>query len=244
MTLLRILLMCVIGVGAAGADQAMAGAFEISPVRIALSARTPIAALTVHNKGTEASVMQLQAMAWSQSEGQDIYVASDDVLATPPIFSVAAGASHIVRIGLRRAPDAQRELSYRLFLQEVPSAEGEQQGIRVTLRFGIPVFVAPAAKATAARLEWRILAGEHGLARVEAINHGELHLQLAGFALALTHGADRAVLAERHGMDYLLPKQRRHWQVQLNPTPPVGASVTISAHTDAGKHDAEAQLEH
>ena len=63
---------------------------------------------------------------------------------SPPIATIAPDKEQIIRVGLRRAPDKERELSYRLFLQEVPAPPKPGfQGLQVALRVGLPVFVQP-----------------------------------------------------------------------------------------------------
>ena len=236
-------------IGWCGAGLAPAGTFDISPLRINLSAQIPISVLKVNNKGDGTSVMQVKLMAWSQSNGEDHYDPTNDVLATPPIFTLEPGAGQIIRIGLRRAPDVRRELAYRLFLQEVPIPAVAPADIKVALRFGIPVFVAPLDKMAGVQLDWRIVTTESGAVRVEALNRGGIHVQLSGFTLK--RSIDGAMLAERKGMDYLLPAQGRHWllNVKQMPAPHSGGiteasnTVTISARTDAGNFDAEAALE-
>lgn len=104
-TFLRIGFVLLIGLIAATA--ALAGAFQVSPLRIALSAQAPIAVITVRNEGAVASVMQLKAMSWSQTAGEDSYSPTQEVLATPPIFTVPPGGAQIVRVGLRRQPDGR-----------------------------------------------------------------------------------------------------------------------------------------
>ena len=227
-------------IGLTGAAAALAGAFQISPVRVNLTTQAPIAVLTVHNGGAEAGVMQLSLMAWSQAEEQDNYLATQEVLVTPPIFTLAPGADQIVRVALRRKPDATRELSYRLFLQEVPAAATEAREVRVALRFGIPVFVGPDARPAASVLDWRVTAAPQGALRIEARNRGNTHLQLTGFSVA---AADGTILARHQGMDYLLPEQARHWSLVPETAAPPGARLDIVAQTDAGKLHAEAPLE-
>ena len=74
-------------------------------------------------------------MSWSQVEGKDVYTATREVLANPPIFTVPAGGSQLVRIGLRRAPNTQRELTYRIFMQELPPPlDNEFTGTRMLMR--------------------------------------------------------------------------------------------------------------
>ncbi|MDA8656068.1 fimbria/pilus periplasmic chaperone [Luminiphilus sp.] len=77
-------------------------------------------ALTVRNDGTEPASLQMEMLNWSQAQGQDVLTPTRELLANPPIFTVPAGGSQLVRVGLRRAPDGQRELTYRIVLQELP----------------------------------------------------------------------------------------------------------------------------
>lgn len=240
-TLVRACLAGLLGlVSQLGASAALAGAFQISPLRVSLSAAAPSAVLKVLNAGTEASVMQLSVMAWSQTAGQDAYLPSNEVLVTPPIFTVPPGATQIIRVVLRRAPHARREIAYRLFLQEVPTLSAQE--VRVALRFAIPMFVTPLGKLSAPSLDWRVLAKAQGTWRIEAINRGDGHVQVVSFALASPTGAP---LARHQGMAYLLPDQRHQWVVTPTPTasaPPRGR-YSIVAQTDAGELHAEAPLE-
>ena len=228
-----------LALGMSGA--ALAGAFQISPLRLTLSGAAPIAVMTVHNGGLQASVMQLNVMAWSQTATGDDYQPTADVLVTPPIFSIPPGGTQIVRLGLRRQPDARRELAYRLFLQEVPSADKES-AIKVVLRFGIPIFLAPDGPAALPLLEWHIVAVSGGALRIEALNRGDAHAQMAGFAVHTVAGG--AVLGEYRGTDYLLPEQTRQWTVRIDQAQPPGTLLNIVGRTDAGAFDAQAQLEH
>src|SRR6185312_9864851 len=127
----------------AGVSTALAGSFTVNPVRLTLSATQAVAAVTVKNVGDEATVVQLETSSWTQHDGQDVLTSSSEILATPPIITIPPGASRIIRVGLRRAPDPQRELTYRLFLREVPPPEPLAQSLRVALLISMPVFVVP-----------------------------------------------------------------------------------------------------
>jgi fimbrial chaperone protein len=218
----------------AGVSAANASSFQVNPVRAELSPGQPVVALTVRNIGSEPAVMQLEVMNWSQQEGQDIYSATKEILATPPIFTVPGGGSQIVRVGLRRAPDAHRELAYRLFLQEVPPPPKPGfQGLQVALRVGVPVFVAPAAVQPPA-LSWRANRTPDGRLEVGVTNNGNAHIQVASFKLALTGGKESAI---QQAAAYVLPGQSRKWLVKAFLAPPPGATVHVSAQTDAGELD-------
>jgi len=123
---------------------AVAGSFNVSPVRVELSAADRTQALTVRNEGGEPSVVQVQILAWSQDSGQDILQPTTDLLVSPPVFTVQPGQSQLVRIALRTTPDAARQLSYRAILQEVPGpSRAGGPSLQVALKISLPVFVEP-----------------------------------------------------------------------------------------------------
>jgi len=227
---------------------ATAASLALVPVRLALTAKQPIGALTVRNDGDEATVVQLEVAGWAQSDGRDVYTATSEILATPPIFTVAPGGSQLVRVGMRRPADANHELTYRLFLQEVPPPpKADFKGLQVALRFGVPVFVG-AATAQAkgpvvpvAALQWRARAGVgSGQVTLTATNAGTAHVQVTHFTLA---PKDQAAPPEHSSPEYVLAGQYRDWQVELKPAPAAGASLHVSAATDAGPVEADVVVE-
>src|SRR5438876_8352828 len=76
---------------------ARAGSFTVNPVRVTLSATQSVAAITVRNVGTEATVVQLETSSWNQHGGLDSLASTTEVLATPPIITLPPGASRIIR---------------------------------------------------------------------------------------------------------------------------------------------------
>lgn len=219
----------------AGAGMASAGSFQINPVRATLSTSQPVSALTVRNTGSEPAVLQLEVMVWSQQQGKDVYTLSREVLVTPPIFTVPSGGSQVLRVGLRRPPDAQRELTYRLFLQEVPPPPKPGfQGLQVALRIGVPVFVAPAA-AQPPILGWRIYRTREGQLEVSLTNSGGAHVQVANLRLVRADGGD---MGRQQVATYVLSGQSRDWLVKDIPAPQLGSTLHLFAQTDNGEIDA------
>jgi fimbrial chaperone protein len=210
-----------------------AGSMQVSPVRVELSAAKPLIALSVRNTGAEPLVIQLEMMDWSQQGGKDVYTPTRDILAAPPIFTVPPGKSQVVRLGVRRPADSERELSYRLFLQEVPPPRLGFQGIQMAVRFGVPVFVAPASAATAAQptaLSWQVYRTADGTLETSLTNNGSHHVRLTNLKLSTSNGREVILL---QGVGYVLPGQSHHWTAQELETPP-GDLVHISAATGAG----------
>ncbi|WP_129643919.1 fimbrial biogenesis chaperone [Peristeroidobacter agariperforans] len=214
---------------------AFAGSIAVNPIRVNLSATQTTSPLVVRNSGAEPSVVQLQIVTWSQQDGKDVLVPSRDLLATPPIFTVPAGGSQTVRVGLRQRTAAQIEGSYRLILQEVPPPpKPEFRGLQVALRLSVPVFVAPAVAPTTA-LTWQAnvtsTPDSHAL-RISSVNTGNAHVQVLGFKLF--SGGVELPVASPVETAYLLPGQRREWALRLTSAPAAGSDIRIEARTDAG----------
>jgi fimbrial chaperone protein len=223
---------------ALGSNAAYASSFSVNPVRVTLSAKQPVAAITVRNSDREQTVVQLEATAWTQVDGKDVQVPSSDLLATPPIFTLPPGGSQIVRVGLRGARKASREVTYRLSLREVPPSQPSITGLRVALRISMPIFVVPTTP-VAPDIKWRATRGADGTVRVTATNTGNAHVQLGKLELL----ADGNIVATRNIAEYVLPGNARGWTIDAAGKLAAGAQMRISATSDAGPMQADVALE-
>lgn len=219
---------------------ANAGSFTVNPVRLTLSATEPVAAVTVKNVGDEATVIQLETSSWTQHDGQDVLESTTDLLATPPILTVPPGASRIVRVGLRRPADPQRELTYRMFLREVPPPQPVAQGLRVALLISMPIFVAP-PHMPGPQVEWRAIRMHDGNIQLQARNTGRAHIQLG--QLQIVQAANGADVATRNMADYVLPDNGREWTITTKSAPPAGTLLSVTSLADIGTVKANVELE-
>jgi fimbrial chaperone protein len=212
---------------------AWAGSFGVDPVRATLSAARPVVSLMVRNTGAEDTVLQLSVVGWAQEQGNDVYTATREVLATPPIFKLAPRGAQVIRLGLRRDPDPERELTYRLFLEEVPQPlQDGFSGLRVTLRIGVPVFVLPSVE-TAPLLRWTATRSIQGGLALSATNLGSAHAQIVRLEARIAGGP-----ASRFTDPvYVLPGQTRAWAVAAAVRS--GTAVHLWARTDRGDLSAE-----
>ena len=126
-------------------------AIDISPVLVEMSEQQNKQVVRISNSGETTKSFQVDVVAWSQSdEEREIYTPTEELLVVPPLFTLQPGAQQVVRIGLMRAADTDKELSYRIFFTELEPPQMKEQtvsGLNVRLRFGVPVFVAPLAPA-------------------------------------------------------------------------------------------------
>ena len=217
-----------------------AGALSLSPVRVHLSDQQRTAVVTLRNGGGEATLVQVEALLWEQANGEDRLTPSRDVIVSPAVFTVAAGESQLVRLSLRREPDSQRELAYRLILQEVPTAQEVQpSGLRVALRMSVPIFVAPDA-AAAPVLEWNATCCDNDALAIEVTNRGTRHARVTDFAV--TAAADPTPFASQKLAAYILPGQSRRWLLDTGSEDAAKlttARLALEGHTEDGPVSAE-----
>jgi fimbrial chaperone protein len=219
----------------AGVPSAWAGGVQVVPIRVDISAAHPIATMTVSNFNDAPMVMQLESMSWLQRDGKDQYVATDELLAVPPIFKIAPGSEQLVRVGLRQPPDPTREWAYRLFLTEVPAPlKFAQNGIQVRLQLIVPVFVAPVTKGSAnlqvsgAR---QISDAEDDKLSFTLVNNGTVHIRAHSVQALSSTAPDSKPLAEVDG-GYLLAGTSRNLSLSL---PPHARALSVRVISDDEK---------
>jgi fimbrial chaperone protein len=225
--------------------QAHAGTFSISPLRVELSSATQTGVLTIRNQEPTAVVVQADTRLWEQADGQERLSPTRDVLVSPAVFTIPANGSQIVRVALRRTPDAGRELSYRLILTEVPQpASPDSTGLSVALRLSLPVFVVPAAAAEP-RLDWSATRGADGRIALAARNSGTAHARVLGFTVAPV-GSDAGATAQNVAA-YILPGQSRTWTLDNNQNEANSNTdwqrLRVKGRTEAGDFEVETRLE-
>jgi fimbrial chaperone protein len=184
-------LLCLCGLALGSAGLARAGDFVISPLRVTLSREVKSTQIEVRNDDTRPLRVQMQAMAWSQdAEGKDQYADSDALLFFPKTMEIPPGASRVVRLGPRALPTGAEE-AYRMFIAELPGPEDAagtgSASVRILLRVGVAVFVAPLVPKAGA--EFGPLALRHGDVDLSLSNTGNVHIAADRLAIV---GLDRA----------------------------------------------------
>ncbi len=218
-----LLLMARIGV--AGAQ-----GLTVLPVIIDLAPGQSAASLSVINQGDSETSFQVRSYAWTQPSGDDNLAATDELLASPPLGTIAAGATQVVRLVLRRPPQA-REATYRILLDQIPPAAAPGT-VRIALRLSIPIFAAPQTRALP-HIQWRIESSGRQASLV-AVNDGTRHETVRDIALVSPGGA--AAKVEANVSPYILAGATRRWRIQGTPPVP-GTSVELTAQGVAGSID-------
>lgn len=156
-------------------------------------------------------------MAWQQdAHGKDRYQPADGLIYFPRALEIPPGEARIVRVGVRATPVA-REEAYRLFIEQLPPASPEPPPagatLRVLLRVGVPVFVAPAQparKGEIARLEMR-----GGSVDWAVANAGNVHFVADRVELVAFSGDGTRLHAQRYQDRYFLAGVTKQLQTAI-----------------------------
>jgi len=84
---------------ASGAAQAQG--LTVLPVSIQMAPGQMAAALTVQNHTDSETSFQIRAFSWNQQSNTDQLAATNDIVASPPLATIPANGSQVVRIALR-----------------------------------------------------------------------------------------------------------------------------------------------
>jgi fimbrial chaperone protein len=209
---------------------------SVSPLRVTLKTEQQSEILTVRNTSQQAFTIQPKVMKWSQKDGKDVMEATRDVLVAPPIIEVPAGESQVIRLALKRAPEAGKELTYRLFIQQVTAPQKfSTTGLTFAWNLSLPIFVTPVDSGLTPTLQWTGAVNGKTLA-FTATNSGSMHIQVKKIRIESSAG-----VSESSQMFYLLPAQQL--KVAIQAPAGVGRSVVLVADTDAGELKQEVVLQ-
>jgi fimbrial chaperone protein len=211
------------------ARAAEAQTLSVLPVNVFLAPGQRAATLTVTNQGTSAAAIQIRGFAWGQKDGDDELTHSDALVVSPPLASIAPGASRVVRIMLRQAPVTQ-EATYRILVDQIPAA-AEPGIVRIVVRLSIPVFALPATRAlphVQFHLEYK-----DGKVFLVGVNDGLRHEVIREIVLSTSDG--RKLKEDSGALPYILAGSTRRWAMVANgPLPLQDETLHLTARSEAG----------
>src|SRR4051794_35694957 len=126
-----------------------AGAQSLSvlPVNVLLAPGQKAATLTITNQGNSPTAIQIRGYDWSQQDGDDQLATSKVLVVSPPLATIAAGATQLGRRILGLPPlSGDREATYRIIVDQIPPP-AEPGIVHVVLRLSIPIFALPTTRA-------------------------------------------------------------------------------------------------
>jgi len=214
-----------------------AQALSVVPVNIFLSSGQKATSLTLANQGTSETAVQIRAYAWSQKDGDDQLTATDEVVLSPPIATLAPGATQVVRLILRRPPQG-REATYRILLDQIPPP-AEPGVVHVVLRLSIPIFAQPAVRAVP-DVQFHLERDADKIFLV-GFNSGLLHAAIRNIELTASDG--RKLKPDSSASPYVLSGATRRWQIAAQDAMPMTSEpLQLTAHGDTGAIDQQVRF--
>ena len=215
-------------------------------------------ALWLENRGSRPLSLQIRVLGWNQNERSDAYEAQDIIVPSPPMAVVPAGQRQLVRLMNTRPAPAGTQQAYRVLVDELPNADpadgdgsrqGSAMGIKLQIRYSVPLFVSgqghwtkpradqPRDAATAAQpqLRWRTERVEEGDFLIVR-NTGTAHARLT--AVQWVRGSD-TVPINAGLLGYVLPGAEMRWK--LNDAPPPGHALHARVNASAAPMPLAAQ---
>lgn len=209
---------------------ASAGGFLVSPTLLALPPRAKVASFELANRGQEPVTVQVDAVAWSQHEGDDRYVAADALVISPRRVELLPGQTRLVRLAEQsRTANPGGERAYRVRFRELPPpSTGTGLGVTTLVEQNVPLFFGAAGKP---QLAPRLRRTDDGHLLLDIANTGALHARLASQKI-LRAGS---VLSERTTPKYILPGARKQWTLPGNYQVSTGELLEIQLGAEDAK---------
>ena len=211
---------------------ASAGSLRVGPTRIDLSPRHPVVTLEVQNTGDAPTLVQADALSWTQDAGEETLDSTSELIATPLVVSLAPGETQKIRVGLREPNRAPAERAYRVLVSEITPTFLASAGLRFAVRISVPVFATTDdsplhVSDEPTTLSWRIRQGGPGCQRVQVENSSAHHDHVLR---AMLLGQNGEVLWQSDTPEYLLAGAQRslHPQLCSQVVPPAAQLVLVT----------------
>ncbi len=226
----------------ATAPFAHAGSLQVSPTFVEIAAPAAASSITLRNSGSIPLKAQVRVFRWTQADGKDVLEPTTDLVASPPMVSVAGGKQAVVRLVRHTKQPLAGEESYRILVDEIPGlvtkTSTNQSSLQLAFRYSVPVFAMPQAKGKPS-LTWSA-AKRDGKTLITAVNNGDRRVRLADFRVKDARGKEVVVAKGLAG--YVLARSSMSWvapsTIQAGSTP-----ILIAADGDQGAINAEARAE-
>ncbi|WP_150291489.1 molecular chaperone [Sphingobium estronivorans] len=212
----------------AGTLPARAASLRILPVRIEMTAEKQFCALTIANDDANAATLQIRGFGWRADKAGQVQLDPDTgPMINPSIVTIPGGDSRLIRCSLP-AKAGSREESYRLIIDELPTATAAPGTVRTLLRFSIPLF--RARSSALPLLSWSLGQDAGGQSKLVLVNQGDRHVQAGAVNLRSVDGGRQPVKLDRSF--YLLADGR----IELPVGPVDGRSIVgVEVETAQGR---------
>ena len=211
----------------------LAQTLQIMPVTLGMPHGAVSNTLFITNRGAEAEMVQARPFLWRQRDGADVLTPTETLVISPPMTSIAPGATQVFRVLLRQTA-GKTETSYRILFDELPPTIEDTSGVRFALRLSVPLFALPETPAKGGT-NFSILVDDNG-AVLHAENKGVQHMRIVHPVLQ-QDGSGKVDIASAE-VSYILPGAAQDWPLPAGRRFEPGSILRLTALSDQGPVDA------
>ena len=214
-----------------------ASTLSVLPISVEVLQPGTTGTLTLRNREARPLNVQVRVFRWRQVDGEDKLEPTQDVVASPPIVSVNAGADYVVRLQRIASDSAVGEEAYRTVVDELPNPNRQRNGsIAIVMRYLVPTyFLSP--DASQPKIIWSLIhKGRTTL--LNAVNSGDKRMQIID--LKLKTGNGRVVMVSKGLAGYVLGRSSRTWALPAK----IGAAESGFVIADSDHGPIQARLSH
>ncbi|MEQ1189315.1 MULTISPECIES: fimbrial biogenesis chaperone [Acinetobacter] len=134
-----------------------AATIRLSPVTVEILSHQKASSISLYNQSNDSADLQIRIFEWTQNDGQDQLIPTDDIAISPPFIKLKPNDSYNLRVVRIKPEPISGEKTYRIILDELPKpidSRKASQGVNVLLRSSLPVFVVN--KDAITQLNWKI----------------------------------------------------------------------------------------
>ena len=120
-----------------------AASLQVSPISVSIAPQERAQELWLTNTSSQPIRAQTRVLAWTQNQNKDEMSPTKDIVVSPAITEIQAGARQLIRVIKVKNTSLDQEQTFRLLVDELPNptASTERLGLQLLLQYSIPVFV-------------------------------------------------------------------------------------------------------
>lgn len=128
-------LLCLFG------SPSQAASLRVAPIQLDLPSGTAASTVRVWNDDPATVRVQVRVFKWTQVNGRDVLEPTRDVVASPPMSTLAPGSENLVRVVRTSTRPVDGRESYRLLIDQLPDPQQRRPGtVNVLVRHAIPLY--------------------------------------------------------------------------------------------------------
>lgn len=187
-----------------------ASSLSVIPISVEVVQPATVGTITLRNREPRPLNAQIRVFRWTQVGGEERLEPTEDVIPSPPIVSINAGADYIVRLQRVASGETTDEEAYRTVIDELPNPNRQRNGsIAIVLRYLVPTFF-HTPDTSPPKVAWSF--EQRGRATMlTATNSGGKRMQIVDLKLKTESG--RTVVIGKGLAGYVLAHSSHAWIV-------------------------------